>query len=210
MPKHSLIGCAQTPSIPRDSYWFEERLKEPARVKKQSGIFISSMGDLMGHWNSAENIQRVLDMCAQNPQHIFFILTKAHARLRAFTYPKNVWVGVSSPPDFMNGRYLDDNQKHRYMMGAFEVLLPLHCQGVTTFMSFEPLSWDVSPVAGEALSWAIIGAGSNGPQKIQPDPQHVRNLLRVLDAHQTPVYFKENLNWNPVRREFPAQEMEQS
>ncbi len=192
------------------AYLHEDRLAEPGRIKEPSGIFISSMGDLMGHWNSVEKIQKILDMCANNSQHIFFILTKNFPRLRQFTYPKNVWVGISSPPDFMNGHYLNQELKIRYMTGATVTLIHLRSLGVTTFVSFEPLSWDVTdgPTGAAGLSWAIIGAGSNGPKKIQPEEDHVRNLLTQLDHYGVPVYFKENLKWHPDRKEFPAQEKE--
>jgi protein gp37 len=187
-------------------YFHDERLREPSDIQKPSGIFIASVSDLMGHWNSDEQIQKVLDVCANNPQHIFFILTKAHGRLLKFEYPPNVWVGVSSPPDFMNGKELDLHHKEHYLLSALARLEVLRNRGQTTFVSFEPLSWNVSHLLRNTLSWAIIGAGSQGPRKIQPDETHVKKLLRVLDTWGTPVYFKENLKWDPIRREFPVQE----
>lgn len=191
------------------TYQYEERLQEPYKVSEPSGIFIDSMGDLMGHWNSKEFIERVLGVCMDNPQHIFFVLTKNFPRLKQFFFPHNVWVGVSSPPDFMNGRQLDEAMKAKYMLGASMALAKIKYDfDNTTFMSYEPLSWDVieGPTGAPNLSWAIIGAGSNGPQKIQPNPTHVQNLLGQLDRYKVPIYFKENMKWDPIRREFPAQE----
>jgi len=76
-------------------------------------------------------------------------------------------------------------------------------------MSFEPLSWDVSEIVAdnEPLSWAIIGAASNGRKLYQPAPDHVYQLLDVLDDQNVPVFFKGNL-WNnpaahPWREWFP-------
>jgi protein gp37 len=108
----------------------------------------------------------------------------------------------------MHGVQLKLDRKEAYMRNALESLDILRHRGLTTFVSFEPLSWDVSPVIGirPMPSWAIIGAGSNGPRKVQPDPEHVRRLLYHLDVHHVPVFMKENLIWDPIRREFPAQE----
>jgi len=45
------------------------------------------------------------------------------------------------------------------------------------WMSFEPLSWDVTPIVRgyrSALQWAVIGAASNGPKLYPPAETHVR------------------------------------
>ncbi len=149
-------------------------------------------------------------MCRDNEQHIFFILTKAFTRLLKFEFPPNAWIGVSSPPDYMVGKELAHTTKVRYLDKALKTLDVLKHRGLTTFLSYEPLAWNLAPIvaANAPTSWAIIGAGSNGPRKIQPNPEHVRNLLRVLDGHQTPVFLKENIHANKgidrIRKEFPS------
>jgi hypothetical protein len=62
----------------------------------------------------------------------------------------------------------------------------------------------------------VIGAASNGPRYFQPDPEHVRKLLVVLDATRTPVFYKGNVRGlfaahdlggaelNRWREDFPA------
>ena len=77
---------------------------------------------------------------------------------------------------------------------------------LVTWMSIEPLSWDISPFLADCcpLKWAVIGAASSGKNTFQPEPEHVENVLSILNAHNVPVFFKGNLEWDPWREDFPA------
>ena len=186
-------------------YWRPNKLDDPLKVKEPSKIFLDSMSDLMGAWVPEDQIQAVLDVCAQADWHTFQLLTKNAPRLKKFSFPPNVWVGVSSAPDFMLGGELSGQQKVRYMHKALRTLNAIDVP--VRWMSFEPLSWDVSEIVSEypnALKWAVIGAATNGPKKYQPNPQHVLNLLHELDIQNVPVFFKGNLNWSEWREEFPG------
>lgn len=186
--------------------WHATKVTEPLRVKEPAGIFVGSMADIFGSWVAPWHLNEILKTCRQAHWHIFLALTKNPGRLRDIDLPPNVWIGVSMPPDRLHGKTLTQDQKVRYMARAMTNLAVLKEAGATTFMSFEPLSFDVAPlVYSEALSWAIIGALSAGPQKFQPEKAHVEELLTALDG--VPIYMKENLIWNPIRREFPAQEI---
>jgi hypothetical protein len=44
------------------------------------------------------------------------------------------------------------------------------------------------------LDWVVIGAASNGRRYFQPDPEHIRRLLLVMDATGTPVFYKGNIH----------------
>lgn len=191
-------------------YWNPHRLNEPLKVKEPSKIFIDSMSDLMGTWVPEDQINSVLSVCRRADWHIFQLLTKNAPRLLKFEWPRNVWVGVSSAPDFMLGQELSQQQKERYMHKALTVLQNLrtspHQPSLVTWMSFEPLSWDMAPIVAQypgILRWAVIGAASNGPKKYQPNPKHVERLLDVLDDQGVPIFFKGNLEWQPWREEFP-------
>lgn len=192
-------------------YWRPHALKEPLRQKEPAGIFLDSMSDLMGHWVPTEQIQQVLDVCREADWHIFQLLTKNPKRLTQFEFPDNVWVGVSSPPDFMwgKGERLSRNQQVKMLEVALESLAAVDVP--VTWMSFEPLSWNVAEVVKrypESLKWAVIGAASNGRQHFPPSERDLRLLLDVLDNQNVPVFFKGNLkslpwaaeNW---REDFP-------
>ena len=182
-------------------YFHPGRLSEPSKIKEPSGIFLDSMSDLMGHWVPSDEVQRVLDVCADNPQHIFFLLTKNSPRLPEFQFPANVWVGVSSPPDYMWGKKLTDDMKKRMLHKSLSVLHDI--DATVTWMSFEPLSWDVSSIVAEhpnALQWAVIGAASNGRVEYPPKERHLTALLDVLDADGASVFYKGNLRSLPYAR----------
>jgi protein gp37 len=192
-------------------YWHPDRLREPGKVKESSHIFIDSMADLFGRWVPAEHIHAVLEMCCEFEQHTFISLTKNAPRLLAIgDFPSNLWIGVSSPPDQMLGQTLTRTQQQKMLRRSLEVLARIPNR--TTWMSFEPLSWDVSGIVAEypdALDWAVIGAASNGAQTYQPDPAHVLALLEVLDSRNIPVFFKGNLKvaCEPWREAFPTEEL---
>jgi protein gp37 len=180
------------------------RMDQPLNVKKPSGIFLDSMSDLMGSWVSEEEVQNVLDVCRKAHWHTFFLLTKNAPRLSKFKFPTNVLVGVSMPPTIMFGKVLSTDQQNAYMHKALDILSEIDAR---TWISFEPLSFDVAPIVEDypnAIEWAVIGAASSGKKYYQPDPQHFVNLLSVLDGQDIPVYFKENIVWHFDRKEFPA------
>lgn len=195
-------------------YWHPKRLEEPLKVKEPVKIFLDSMSDLLAARVPAEQIQAVLQVARRADWHTFQLLTKNSPRLASFDWPVNVWPGVSSAPDSMFGKALDRNQQERYMHKALKTLTALRESAIygnqsdrVTWVSFEPLSWDVAPIVAQypnALKWAVIGAASNGSKYYQPNPRHVENLLRVLDEQGVPCFMKGNLKWSPWREDFPA------
>lgn len=190
-------------------YWHEDRLKEPEKVKEPARIFIDSMSDLMGIHVPTEHVQKVLDMCERNARHTFQLLTKNAPRLKQFHFPDNVWVGVSMPPTSMYGKVMTPDQQRRMFKTGLDVLDAIRAK--VKWMSFEPLSWDVAEVmrtySHVPLQWAVIGAATNGRRVYQPNPEHVKALIDVLDAQKVAVFFKGNLKGNTGytqwREEFP-------
>jgi protein gp37 len=205
------LGIARTayPQGFENHYWNPNQLNAPLSVKTPSRIFLDSMSDLMGHWVPDEQIEQVLDVARRAHWHTFQLLTKNSPRLLQFKFPPNVWVGVSAPPTFFKGRKLTHQQQRMMLVTALKVLHDVKAE--VRWISFEPLSFDVSDMVRDTrrhLEWAVIGAATNGNRVYQPDPQHVRNLLSVLDDHETRVFFKGNLKGNPAaelwREEFPT------
>lgn len=210
------VASAAYPNGFEHHYWRPEEIEKWQRVKQPLRIFWDSMSDLFGHWVPEDHIRQVLAGARLAHWHTFQSLTKNPVRMLDFDLPVNVWAGTSSPPDFMWGKQLSRGQQERMLRKALETLDQLAARsslewiGIdrprVTWMSFEPLSWDVSGIVAEyprALRWAVIGAASNGPKKYQPDPAHVQSLLDVLDRQGVPVFFKGNLDWSPWREDFP-------
>ena len=167
------------------------------RAKKPAAIFIDSMSDLVGEGVPTEWIEAVIETMRDCPQHIFQILTKNAPRLLQFEWPSNAWVGISSPPDFMFGKQLYPDQQTRMLRKSLDVLGKLNSDVDVRWMSFEPLSWDVSQMVasrGDNLDWAVIGAASDDAGKYHaPNAVHVEDLLMALDSKNTPVFFKGNM-----------------
>lgn len=190
-------------------YWHPDRLSEPLDFKKPSKIFLDSFSDLMGHWAPASEIRDVLDVCRRAHWHTFQLLTKNPRRLGQFTFPDNVWVGVSAPPTFMNGHELSADQQRRWLDTGLDALAKADAK--VKWLSIEPLSFDIAPwiqESGFVPDWVVIGAASNGPRVYQPDPQWVWNLVDLFSAPGTPLFYKGNLRGNaaanPWREEFPT------
>ena len=184
-------------------YWRPEVLREPLKIKKPSRIFLDSMSDLMGAWVPAEQIEQVLDICRQADWHQFQLLTKNAQRLKEFMFPANVWVGVSAPPTSMFGSPLTFAKQKSMVTVMMKALRGLPDN--VRWMSIEPLSFDIAPLLKDSpLEWAVIGAATNGVKTYQPDPAWVRNVLTILDAQHTPVFFKGNLQWADWREDFPT------
>lgn len=186
------------------SYWRPQNLSEPLKLKEPAKIFLDSMSDLFGHWVEDSQINQILDVCKQADWHVFQSLTKNAPKLLKFKFPKNVWVGASSPPDSMMGKPLQRHQQEAMLERILQTLTQVRKDnGVVTWISFEPLSWDVSELVAKyplALRWSVIGAATNGPKVYQPNPDHVQNLLDVLDNQNVPVFFKGNLWGNPAAK----------
>lgn len=187
-------------------YWRPHSLDAPLKVKEPSGIFVGSMADLFGHWALEEQINLVLDTMRQAQQHTFQTLSKFPIRLPGFTFPENVWVGVSLPA----GHLMSETGGARALKVYLRHMTRIDAN--VRFMSIEPLWFDVAPVFEEWLrevgdlpfEWAIIGAASNGRQVFQPDEGWTARLIEVLDAEGVPVFFKGNMEWGEWRDGFPA------
>lgn len=162
---------------------------------------LDSMSDLMGHWVPREQIEQVLAVCRETPQHQYQLLTKNAPRLLQFEFPDNVWVGVSAPPSEMMGKRLSVQQQSAMVRRQWEVMARVKAK--IRWMSIEPLSFDiVGDFYGTGLShkppfeWFVIGAASNGRTIYQPHPAWVGGVVGYADLLHIPVFFKGNLRGN--------------
>jgi len=174
------------------------RLNEPVKKKDSSGIFLDSMSDLVGTNVPEEHILKVLDVVARCPQHTFQLLTKNAPRLLKFQERlrdlPNIWVGASTPPDFMYGKPLSQTQQEAMLRKTLEVLTQVGTR--VRWLSAEPLSWNISPVLADypgAINWIVIGAASDGPKYFPPNEQNLLNTLLEVDRQTIPVFFKGNM-----------------
>ena len=179
-------------------YWRSDQLSALSKGTEPLLIFCDSMSDLFAPNVPAEQVQLMLETMGKARHHAYQSLTKAAPQILKVVdhLPPNLWVGVSSPPDWMMGKKLTRQQQVAMLRKALAVLKEVKDRtGNIVWMSAEPISWDLTEVIdrNHFLDWIVIGAASNGPRYYQPDPEHVRKLLLVMDATNPPVFYKGNI-----------------
>jgi protein gp37 len=204
-----------------------ERLKEPAKTRKPSRIFVTSMGDLFGDWVSDVWICSILNYIQRGDMvhHTYQFLTKNPKRLKEFNpWPPNCWVGTT----ITNQADVDERVSEL-----------LKTEAPVRFISHEPIleRVDVSrylwlysgstagpwydwtgkirfrggAIGGQMishkpsgdLSWAIIGA-MTGPGAVKPKPEWVMDLAQQYKDAGVPLFFKDNLGFKDQPQEWPT------
>jgi protein gp37 len=163
--------------------------KEAATDVGYKNIFTCSMADLFGKWVPKEWIEAVLDVACKAPQWNFLMLTKNPQRLSEFDFPDNVWLGTTV-----------DCQAR---VVAAEQAMALG-KAAVKWVSIEPM---LEPIEMDfrLFNWVVIGGASrsNRTPEWKPPRRWVRKLTdRAIDAGCA-VYWKSNLNLDPVRQ-FPG------
>jgi protein gp37 len=171
-----------------------ERLDEPQKVKKPSRIFVGSMTDMFGYWSDSHVILAVLLAAGDAPWHTYLWLTKNPSHMANFApfWSEIDWVGATVT-------HQDD------IPNVLRRLERIPDAGVR-FISFEPLLNAISlpHYAAEIIDWIIIGA-QTGPGAVQPSYQRVGEITKFADAHNIPVFIKNNIvEWPVMRQEFPG------
>jgi len=145
---HELINAKL--DKPFDPKLWPDRLKEKM-PKKPSKIFIGSMAGMFESQIPNCEIENILKVVRNNPQHTFQFLTKNPKRYLDFDFPENCWLGTTV--DYPNQDRVNWlKKKNNYK-----------------FISFEPLLDDMSGLDISDINLVIIGAmtgrGSTVPKK---------------------------------------------
>ncbi len=149
--------------------------------RKSKMIFVNSMSDTFHADISKFQISKMLEYCSFNKQHIFQILTKRAARVEEFSYPPNVWLGVTVEKE---------NYKNR-----IEFLR--HTDAEVKFLSCEPLLGDLGELDLTGIDWVIVG-GESGPGARPMHPDWVRNIQKQCQEQDVPFFFKQWGEWSVV------------
>lgn len=193
-------------------YWKPQLLNQPLNVKTPSRIFVGSMADVFGHWTPDDQIEAILDVARKADWHTFQFLTKNPVRALKFDIPGNCWIGASTPPDFMWGKALTPQVKAKMFRRTLDSLEQLWNRGAITWISAEPLSWDIAPALSERkrmIDWIVVGAASDGRTYHPPNAAHFTGVLDVVNSWAVAVFYKGNLKSLPLaaekwREEFPV------
>ncbi len=184
--------------------WHPERLNEPLRVRKPSKFFVGSVTDIFGNWVTDSQIDQMLDIMANCPQHTFYLLTKQPQNIIGKIYnsaekqpfifrrslPRNVWIGTTVT-DFRSAEHAQ-----QYMGEVVRA-------GWHTFVSIEPFLNVVPSCSLWWPEWIIIGGLSRqGQSPKQPKKEWVESVLEAAERWKRPVFMKKNLIWEPHREEW--------
>ena len=168
----------------------KNRIDEPGI----NNVFVCSMADLFGKWVDASWIQSVIDVCREQPQWTYLMLTKNPERYLEFEFPENCWIGASAT---------NQDQFDR----AIETFEQLETECVK-FLSCEPLneeiyvyteSFDETLNGLHSIDWLIIGGRSQSMNMpaFQPEWSWVQHLIVAANDCEVPIYFKPNLTVRP-------------
>lgn len=193
-------------------YWKPQHLDSPKAKKAPLKIFLGSMADIFSVNVPDEQIQAILEVIADTPQHSYQLLTKAPLRSLKFEFPDNVWLGASMPPDFMRSLALSQAQKEKMLDRTFEALEKAKAK--VKWISYEPLSWDVSTITAKhtgVIQWAVIGAASNGRNYYPPSESVFTAIRDELASQKVALFYKGNLSSLAIaktdwKEEFPKTE----
>lgn len=188
-------------------------LDYPEKRLIPSRIFVSSMGDLFGAWVPDEWINAVFEACEKAPWHTYLFLTKNPER---YSLRDEVTGGLPSGANFWYGATATNADQMMRMCDAFGALP----RGVKTFLSVEPLMYDIADSAGwdysifpaismeqSFVDWIIIGAMTGpGASKNRPSREWVEKIVTSAREAHIPVFMKDSLApaWGAdLIREFP-------
>jgi protein gp37 len=155
-----------------------DKLNKPLECKKPSKIFTVSMGDFFDKGVTEEWREAVYSAMDRTPRHTYQVLTKQVPVEPHNGFPKNMWLGVT----------IDGTSDYWQ-----KPLKALKCSSAgIKFISFEPVIGNCFPDDLSLIDWAIIGAES-GAGAPNVNLVYVRKLINVINAHQVPVFVKDNL-----------------
>lgn len=212
----SKAGPVWTGEVRLNEAW----LADPLKWTRPRRIFVCAHGDLFHEAVPDAWIDCVLAVMALCPHHVFQVLTKRAARMRA--YLSDVDLGLRIAALLMDSARGNAAQE-AYVLGAGHALTfgpgPKHIwlgvsvedqtraderredlaalarRGWTTFVSYEPALGPVDWRGWEFLSWLICG-GENGPRPMHPD--WARSARDFCSGAGIPFFFKQWGSWISV------------
>jgi protein gp37 len=160
--------------------WIPKRLLELKKTKTPTLFFMDSMSDIFGYGVQKEWVQEIFSAMADNPQHIYQILTKCPERIKPMLtkemYRPNIWIGTSVDSVYALKRIEVLQKVERYHL----------------FVSFEPLLEEMpNHINFEWIEWAIIGQRTKPFSN--PPAEWVYNLTDQLKKWGIPTFIKNNL-----------------
>ena len=153
---------------------------------KNKMIFVNSMSDTFHEKISDNQIDKILDFCKSQPQHIFQILTKRADRINNFSYPENVWLGVT----------VETNKYKK----RIEFLKKTNAK--IKFISCEPLLRNLGKLDLIGIDWVICG-GESGYKARPCHPDWVKSIQQQCEEKGVAFFFKQWGEWKAAKQKPP-------
>lgn len=174
-----------------------EKLEAPLRWRRSRRIFVNSMSDLFHEDVPEEFIVRVTDVMMRADWHVFQVLTKRAARMRALL--RSSLAGGASQPHIWWGVSVED-RKH----GVPRIAELQESPAQVRFLSVEPLLEDLGELDLRGISWVIVG-GESGPGARPMKKDWVLSLLGQCRAAGVPFFFKQ---WGGTQKKKAGRELD--
>jgi protein gp37 len=160
--------------------WIPKRLTELKKQKTPSLFFMDSMSDMFGYGCEECWVKEVFKAMAENPQHIYQILTKCPERIKSMVtkemYRPNIWIGssIDSVDALKRIKIIQNVPKFK------------------GFLSFEPLLERMPKhINFEWIDWVIIGQQTKPFNN--PPEEWVYELVDQVQKWGIPIFIKNNL-----------------
>ena len=177
-------GCEQCATF--TPHLHPERLDQPARRKKPSGIFVGSMCDLWGEGIVRWWRRQVYDAMQAAPWHRYAMLTKRPGQMDAIVAELGgavdviAGVSVTRQPELWRCGELDRAMRGRTFL-SIEPLL-------------EPIEWPVLYANACWMGWIVVGAETgNRFGRVEPKPEWIEEIVEAADRADQPLFMKDNL-----------------
>lgn len=164
-----------------EAHFMEDRLEQPAKVKKPGRVFVCSMSDLGHHTVDGKWRYMIYQAMRAAPWHTYIVLTKRPDQWLC-NLPIYTWAGVSVE---------DQSQQER-----IRELLYWHIG--TSFVSVEPM---LAPITLRKFSMKRINWVIAGPET-GPKARHFDDAWMDWLSAECPCFFDKRENYK--RREFPT------
>jgi protein gp37 len=143
-------------------------------------VFVNSMSDLFHPLVPFEYVDRVWEVMAETPRHVFQVLTKRPERMSEYVLGRqaeplpNVWLGTS----IENDRWVSRADALRAAPAAVR------------FLSCEPLLGPLPSLNLDGITWVIAG-GESGFGHRPLDPEWVIELRDACGRSGAAFFFKQ-------------------
>lgn len=168
----------------------ENRLNQPAAIKKPSRIFVNSMSDVFHRDVPEATIDAIFDVMERVDRHTYQVLTKRSERMRRYLNkryrttpcPSHIWIGVSC-----------ENSDYAWRVNDLR-----NTNASLRWISAEPLLGSLHAVNLDGIAWVVAG-GESGRGARPMDLDWVREVRdRCVDAGV--AYFLKQLGGETKKR----------